>query len=170
MSMEELYEDMKTAHQRIKELEQERDNWIETAKQHCRNEDYYRGLVVSIGVLFGPVAYTSDDGSVQLDVLCAKVPELVEQALSCPEYWDIQSINNNITHENLSLKAQLGEYEKANSYLIEQLADIYDESEAASYCMVLKADNQKLREALQKIAEKPSSMNYLIAKQALKED
>lgn len=57
--------------------ERERDAWIETAAQHCRNEEYYRGLVVQIGRLFGVAAMTSDDGSVQDHVLCAKVPELV---------------------------------------------------------------------------------------------
>jgi len=65
----------------IDDLEVERDNWIDTAKQHHRNEDYYRGLVVQIGEMFGEIAHVSDDGLVQEDVLCAKVPELVEQAL-----------------------------------------------------------------------------------------
>jgi len=51
--------------------------WCDTAAQHCRNEEYYRGLVVKIGELFGEAAYISDDGSRQEDVLCAKVPELV---------------------------------------------------------------------------------------------
>lgn len=52
-------------------------NWRDTAMQHHRNEEYYRGLVIRIGAMLGPDAYTSDDGSVQQDVLCAKVPELV---------------------------------------------------------------------------------------------
>jgi hypothetical protein len=57
----------------------ERNAWCDTAAQHCRNEDYYRSLLVQIGALLGPVAYTSNDGSMQQDVLCAKVPELVER-------------------------------------------------------------------------------------------
>jgi hypothetical protein len=68
-----------------KTLEQairERNNWCETAQQHCRNEDYYRNLVIKIGETLGPEAYVSDDGSVQQDVLCAKVPELVASRLS----------------------------------------------------------------------------------------
>lgn len=56
--------------------------WHDTALQHCRNEDYYRGLVIKIGEMLGPDAYISDDGSVQQDVLCAKVPELVAARLS----------------------------------------------------------------------------------------
>src|ERR1044072_1073994 len=55
----------------------ERDAWIETAARHARNEDYYRGLVQQIGAMLRKDAYISDDGSVQEDVLCAKVPELI---------------------------------------------------------------------------------------------
>lgn len=54
------------------------ENLKETAAQFSRNADYYRDLVVQIGEMFGSVAYISDDGSVQNDVLCAKVPELVQ--------------------------------------------------------------------------------------------
>lgn len=55
--------------------------WYDTAAQMSRNSDYYRGLVVKIGKMFGEEAYISDDGSVQDDVLCAKVPELVAARL-----------------------------------------------------------------------------------------
>jgi predicted DNA-binding transcriptional regulator AlpA len=51
--------------------------WYDTAAQHARNEDYYRKLLEEIGDMFGKEARTSDDGSVQQDVLCAKVPALV---------------------------------------------------------------------------------------------
>lgn len=53
--------------------------WIDSAAMFQRNSDYYRGLVVEIGELFGEEAKTSDDGSVQDGVLCAKVPELVKK-------------------------------------------------------------------------------------------
>ncbi len=59
----------------------ERNAWCETAAQHCRNEDYYRGLVQRIGAMFGEDAYRADDGSVMQDVLCAKVPEIVAEHL-----------------------------------------------------------------------------------------
>lgn len=52
--------------------------WIETAAQNQRNAGYYRGLVVRCGVAIGPEAYIQGDGGVCGDVLCAKVPELVE--------------------------------------------------------------------------------------------
>ena len=60
----------------------ERNNWCDTAAQHCRNEQYYRGLVIKIGEMLGRDAYVSDDGSVQEDVLCAKVPELVARLVA----------------------------------------------------------------------------------------
>lgn len=56
--------------------EADRDSWKETARQFYRSADYHRGLVDAIGELFGQEAKTSDDGSIQDDVLCAKVPEL----------------------------------------------------------------------------------------------
>ena len=56
--------------------------WMDTAAQNQRNADYYRGLLVKCGEIIGKRAYTSDDGTVQDDVLCAKIPELVEKAFS----------------------------------------------------------------------------------------
>lgn len=63
--------------ERLEQAEAEREAWKKTAEQHCRNEDFYRGLVSGIGAQFGEVAYISEDGSKQQDVLCLKVPELV---------------------------------------------------------------------------------------------
>jgi len=54
-------------------------HWIEIAAQNDRNTEYYRGLVIRCGEAIGPEAYTCDDGSVVPDVLCAKVPELIEK-------------------------------------------------------------------------------------------
>jgi hypothetical protein len=59
-----------------------RTAWKETAAQHCRNEDYYRGLLDEIGNILGPEAFVSEDGSVQEDVVRAKLPELVRRRLS----------------------------------------------------------------------------------------
>ena len=53
--------------------------WVETAKFHARNEEYYRGLLQKCGELIGIEAFTADDGGVHDSVLCAKIPELVEQ-------------------------------------------------------------------------------------------
>ena len=52
--------------------------WMETSAQNQRNADYYRSLVVRCGRAMGEQAYIADDGGKHEDVLCAKVPELVE--------------------------------------------------------------------------------------------
>lgn len=52
--------------------------WMQTAAQNDRNTEYYRGLLVRIGESIGEHAYIADDGSRSDDVLCAKLPELVE--------------------------------------------------------------------------------------------
>lgn len=77
--------DQKLLVEQIAQLEKEKQAWVETAWRHLRNESYYRTLLVRIGLLFGDKAYISDDGSVQQDVLVAKVPELVEQELKTKE-------------------------------------------------------------------------------------
>jgi len=56
--------------------------WIETAAQNQRNADYYRGLLERCGEAIGEAAYIADDGSRSEDVLCAKIPELVDLAFS----------------------------------------------------------------------------------------
>lgn len=59
--------------------------WMETAAQNERNTDYYRGLVERIGKAIGREAYIQDDGGVSEDVLCAKVPGLVEAIIAVPD-------------------------------------------------------------------------------------
>ena len=56
-------------------------SWIETAAEFDSNSNFYHGIVIQIGEMFGEAAKTSDDGSVQQDVLALKVPELVRDAL-----------------------------------------------------------------------------------------
>lgn len=56
--------------------------WMDTAAQHSRNEEFYRGLLGQIGEMFGDEAYRSDDGSLQDSVLALKVPGLVAKALA----------------------------------------------------------------------------------------
>lgn len=58
-------------------LERQRKAWEESAAQFHRNECFYRDLIHQIGKPFGVAAMTSDDGSVQQDILALKVPELV---------------------------------------------------------------------------------------------
>ena len=54
--------------------------WMETAAQNQRNADYYRGLLVRCGEAIGDRAYIADDGTKMQDVLCAKIPEIVDAA------------------------------------------------------------------------------------------
>jgi hypothetical protein len=53
--------------------------WQETAGQAMRDRDFYRSIVTQIGEMFGDAAKTSDDGTVQQDVLALKVPECVRR-------------------------------------------------------------------------------------------
>lgn len=55
--------------------------WMDTAAQNQRNADYYRSLVIRCGEAIGQEAYIQDDGGICDNVLCAKVPELVEMRL-----------------------------------------------------------------------------------------
>lgn len=53
--------------------------WMESAAQFSDGSTYYRGLLVKCGEALGEAAYTCDDGTKSLDVLVAKVPELVRE-------------------------------------------------------------------------------------------
>lgn len=56
--------------------------WMDTSAQAYRDADFYRKIIYQIGDMFGVEAKTSDDGSIQQDVLCLKVPELVARLKS----------------------------------------------------------------------------------------
>lgn len=56
--------------------------WMDTAAQAYRDADYYRGLLIRCGNAIGEPAFICDDGSRSEDVLCAKIPELVEEKFS----------------------------------------------------------------------------------------
>lgn len=64
---------------RAEQAERSASGWEEDAKRFCRNEFYFRGLIEQIAKHYGVAAMTSDDGSIQQDVICLKVPELVEK-------------------------------------------------------------------------------------------
>lgn len=65
----------------IASAERERDNWMETAAQHSRNQEFYHGLVTDIGNMFGLRARISDDGTICEGVLALRVPELVAELI-----------------------------------------------------------------------------------------
>ncbi len=52
--------------------------WMDTAAQNQRNTDYYRGLLERCGRAIGDRAFIADDGTRMADVLCAKIPEIIE--------------------------------------------------------------------------------------------
>lgn len=52
--------------------------WMLTAAQNQRNTDYYRGLLKQCGKIIGARAFTADDGTRTDNVLCAKIPEIIE--------------------------------------------------------------------------------------------
>jgi hypothetical protein len=56
-------------------------NWLEFGAQMEDGSKFYQGIVRQIGEMFGDAAKTSDDGSLQDDVLALKVPELVRASL-----------------------------------------------------------------------------------------
>lgn len=52
--------------------------WMQIAAQNQRNTDYYRGLLKECGEAIGERAFICDDGSISEDVLCAKIPEIIQ--------------------------------------------------------------------------------------------
>ncbi len=64
---------------RCDELIVERDAWIETARQHARNEEYYTGLIDTVAPMLGSAMYTQDDGGVVPEPLRACLPKAVAQ-------------------------------------------------------------------------------------------
>ena len=69
-------------------------NWIESYAQERDNCEFHHNIVIQIGEMFGQAAKTSDDGSIQEDVLALKVPELVEALIKdTKEYKNVKNSN-----------------------------------------------------------------------------
>jgi hypothetical protein len=62
----------------LAECQRERDNWIESAREFCKNMEYYRGQCDLVLKPLGVWAYTSDDGTIQDEPLRAKMAKVVE--------------------------------------------------------------------------------------------
>ncbi len=93
--------------------------WHATARDMANNAEFYRGIVVQVGELFGVAARTSDDGSIQEDVLALKVPELVaalieqsgirQRMLDIPTGWELaRATPANQHHEKCSYRTTNG--------------------------------------------------------------
>lgn len=74
----------------IKQLEQERDAWIETTRQYANGVQYFSGLLDLIAEHFGIEAYRCDDGSFSDDPLRAKMPDLVSDLCRQLHYYKHQ--------------------------------------------------------------------------------
>ena len=77
-------------------LEMQVEGWIESARHFAAGQEFYQGIVRRCGAALGPAAYTSDDGSVQDDVLALVVPELVE-AVCRPQNRFLRALRTLIT-------------------------------------------------------------------------
>lgn len=77
-----LAEDFGESQSRIAELESERDNWIETARQAHINCDFWEELVMETGRILGGDVYKQDDGGIVDRPLGLKVPEVAQALLA----------------------------------------------------------------------------------------
>lgn len=84
------------------------DGWKQTALMHHKNEQYYRGLLERIGVMIGPEAYESDDGSMQQDAICCKIPDLVARLIEHAGY-----INRDDVTSVAAMEIRRREFEQA---------------------------------------------------------
>lgn len=146
----------------------ERNHWCEIAMQHLRNEEFYRGIVRQVGEMFGEAAKTSDDGSLQEDVLALKVPELVRMELSVLEAnaAEIDRLNNELAKcppkglldklkdENIRLRKYLDERSKDLNELRatgDKINDRINELAARQLCPSIPTPNPALAEFLTRL-------------------
>jgi len=92
--------------------------WIDESARTRQDCNYYRGLVVRCGNALGEVAHICDSGSRSEDVLCAKVPELVE-ALS-NEFSRLDAMWQGLVKERDALKVKVEELEAQHKDCLEQ--------------------------------------------------
>lgn len=64
-----------------KEIFPDWKNWEKFAAQQFGNAQYYRGLLIKIGIDIGEEAYISDDKSIATEPLIVKIPELVKKLI-----------------------------------------------------------------------------------------
>lgn len=57
------------------------ESWENFAAQQFEGSQYYRGLLVKIGINIGKEAYIQDDGGIVDSPLVAKIPELVKKLI-----------------------------------------------------------------------------------------
>jgi len=68
---------------RILKIEQARTvGWETIANQNCRNQEFYKGLLLDIALLIGEEAYITEDGNISSSVLITKLPDLVAKLIN----------------------------------------------------------------------------------------
>jgi hypothetical protein len=88
-------------------LDDHPDSWKSIAAEFCRNMEFYRGIVWQVGDMFGIAARTSDDGSIQDDVLALKVPILVSDLIASTDgnkdslAWAIEKWSDEVSRRPL---------------------------------------------------------------------
>ena len=95
--------------------------WMDTARHYAEGSEYYQSLLDQIGQMFGPAAYTSDDGSVQDSVLRAKVPELVAARIAA-----LEAENAKLRRELEPLAREAERYDPPEGDGTENLSEAWD--------------------------------------------
>jgi hypothetical protein len=75
--------------------------WMSNAAQHHRNEEFYRGLLDKCAAELGPVrpkVFVCDDGTIAIDPLRLKIPELVAELATAATSW--MMLKQNIVPES----------------------------------------------------------------------
>lgn len=73
---------LETAIKKRDDAVRQAEGWMESAASFSRGQDFYHGLITEMGEVIGKPAYTSDDGSIQQEVLALKVRDIVLDAFT----------------------------------------------------------------------------------------
>jgi hypothetical protein len=120
--------------------------WMDAAAMFNRNSDFYRGIVVQIGEMFGEAAKTSDDGSVQQDVLALKVPELVASLRSALA----------------AAQEEIGTFKAFHKNLCERFGCVHDETDwRRDLCSLEEHIALQIKKAEAALAERKADTNRL---------
>lgn len=104
--------------------------WMETAAQHMRNEEFYRGLLDKCAAELGPVrpkVFVQDDGGIVIDPLRIKIPELVAELAAAATKWKLveETANKPAPDPKFELARRAGElYERLTSVLADGYLDM----------------------------------------------
>lgn len=79
--VEQVFTAFSDADARARDALASREGWESVARDMAKNCDFWHGIVLQVGEMFGVEAKTADDGSIMEDVLALKVPELVRALL-----------------------------------------------------------------------------------------